>query len=343
MRRMLSALLLLFAGAVCAAADSTNDFYDGAPTVSLGEPQLVVAGEIANPGPVALSTLPLRSVVVKETRSDGDSAAFVGAYRYDGYSLDDILNERAVRKKNGKEFPRVIDLYVEIANAAGDRVVLSWGEIYYPCNRHQILIATQVARIVPSKTKELWPLPDGPQLVVGPDLVTERTIGTPTTITVRSYPRSFSSAVNITPLYSPVIRVISAVNVQDSITATQRFDNMLEYPAVFYGRGKGIHGISRFRGVPLKAALGARWPLDRANLRQGLVAIAALDGYRSVFSYGEIFNRNDQNEALLVPRPAGQEGGAFSLFMPADFFSDRAVKAISEIRLDLLDDLAPRK
>jgi hypothetical protein len=278
-------------------------------------------------------------VIAKETKLVGDSAVFVGTYRYDGYSLYDILNERMIRKKNEKEFPRAIDLFVEISNAAGDKVILSWGEIYYPYNRHQILIATKVARIVPSKTKDLWPLPEGPRLVVGPDLVSERNIANPTTITVRSYPRSFPPARETANLYSPVIRVFRAGNAEDSITVTQRFDNMLEYPTVFYGRGKGIHGISRFRGSSLRAILGARWPVTRSNLRQGLVTVAALDGYRSVFTYGEIFNRNDQNEVLLVPRATCQEGGAYSLFVSADFFSDRAVKTISEIRLDLLDSL----
>ncbi len=91
-------------------------------------------------------------------KEDG-SNAFIGAYRYDGYSLFDILNDRILKKKNKEEFSPIIDLYVEIENAKGEKVVLSWGEIYYPNFLHNSIIATDVMRIVPSKTKELWPLP----------------------------------------------------------------------------------------------------------------------------------------------------------------------------------------
>ncbi|MRR09971.1 hypothetical protein EG831_07865 [bacterium] len=341
MRRILLTAMVLLAPLMIARAawDGTNDFYDDAPTADLGRPRLIVNGEVADPGPIDLSRMPLRSAIVKETRLTGDTAAFVGAYRYDGYSLYDILDRCVVRKKNEQEFPRAIDVFVVVSNAAGDQVVLSWGEIYYPNDRHRILVATRVARIVPSKTKDLWPLPRRSRLVVGPDLVSDRNIDEPTTITVRSYPRSFPPAGETSNLHSPVIHVYHAGSVEDSITAGQRFGTMAEYPTVFYGRGKGIHGISRFRGAPLKSLLAASWSSSVASLRRGLVTVAALDGYRSVFTYAEIFNRNDQNEVLLVPRAAGQEGGAYSLFAPADFFSDRAVKAVTEIRYDLLDSL----
>jgi hypothetical protein len=57
------------------------------------------------------------------------------------------------------------------------------------------------------------------------------------------------------------------------------------------------------------------------------------DGYRSVFSYSEIVNRNDQSEILLVPCKEEKDGGKFRIFPSCDFFSDRAVKAVSEIHI----------
>jgi hypothetical protein len=58
-----------------------------------------------------------------------------------------------------------------------------------------------------------------------------------------------------------------------------------------------------------------------------------VDGYRCVYTYSEIFNRNDQAEVLLIEDKENQDGGVFRLFPAADFFSDRAVKAVSEIIL----------
>ena len=141
---------------------------------------------------VDFTLLPVHSVIVKETLLDsvgGDR--FEGAYRYDGYSLFDILNNSVLQKANIKEFRPIIDLYIEVENAAGEKVVFSWGEIYYPTNLHKILIVNGVSRIVPSKTKELWPLPVMSKIVVAGDLVTERNIPLPVKITVKSYSHSF--------------------------------------------------------------------------------------------------------------------------------------------------------
>ena len=45
------------------------------------------------------------------------------------------------------------------------------------------------------------------------------------------------------------------------------------------------------------------------------------------------FNRNDQQEFLLVKTDPGEDGGLFRIFPAADFFSDRAIKSVSEIHL----------
>jgi hypothetical protein len=45
-------------------------------------------------------------------------------------------------------------------------------------------------------------------------------------------------------------------------------------------------------------------------------------------------NRNDQAEILLVPCENEKDGGKFRIFPSCDFFSDRAVKALSEIRFE---------
>ena len=73
--------------------------------------------------------------------NDG-KVGFTGAYRYDGYSVYDILDRVVLKKKNEAEFPPIIDLYVEITNDRGETAVFSWGEIYYPVNMHRLLIAT---------------------------------------------------------------------------------------------------------------------------------------------------------------------------------------------------------
>ena len=188
--------------------DRNNNFYDNEETFVLIPAELEICGEIENPGKVDFSKLTKRTVIVKETLlNKNDSNTFIGAYRYDGYSLFDILHDRKLKKKNAEEFRPIIDVFIEIENNKGEKVVLSWGEIYYPNYLHNIIIATDVMRIVPSKTKDLWPLPAECKLVVGNDLITERNLSSPSRITVRSYPRSYAVNRELNPLVSNDVKI----------------------------------------------------------------------------------------------------------------------------------------
>lgn len=337
MKKVLKAIFIttLFSAKILTA--QTNDFYDDAETIKLPQHAIEIAGEVANPGQIDFSTLPLRSVIVKETLLEGNSDKFIGAYRYDGYSLYDILNQAVLQKKNAGEFPPVIDLYVEIENAKGEKAVFSWGEIYYPIHRNEIIIATQVARIVPSKTKELWPLPTLSKMVVASDFVTERNISSPVKITVKSYAGNFVINKGMKPLYTPAFSLQkgdSRLNETDNLPG-----NLVKYnfPAIFYGRGTGIHSITPFTGVLLKEILAQHFSININDLRKGLFIITGKDGYHAAFTFSEIMNRNDQAEFLVIPTEKDEDGGAFKIFPAADFFSDRAIKSVESIKYDMIE------
>jgi hypothetical protein len=311
----------------------TNDFYDDAETVKLTMPVVEILGEIANPGRVSLDALPLRSVIVKETLLHDGKDKFVGAYRYDGYSLYDILNQVILKKNNEAEFPPIIDLFVEVENANGEKAVFSWGEIYYPIHRHEIIVATQVARIVPSKTKELWPLPSEAKLVVASDLITVRNIGTPTKITIKSYTGKYEIVKGMKPMYCPGFSISDNMKQIVEIKAFPAEMLKVTYPTVFYGRGRGIHGTTPFTGIMLKELLAKYVSVDENNLKTGIFVMAGKDGYRATYSFSEIMNRNDQAEFLLVTTPENSDGGLFQVFPAEDFFSDRSIKSLESIRL----------
>ena len=314
------------------STELTNNFYDKAETISFLPYELTIAGEILNPGTVDFSRLKKRSVIVKEALlNDSGGNRFTGAFRYDGYSLFDILNDRIIDKINTEEFQQVIDLYVEIENGAGDKVVFSWGEIYYPADLHKIILATDVARIIPSKTKELWTLPVSCRIVSGKDLLTERNISDPVKITVRSYPKSFDTIKGMSPMYSEAFSMYEDNNNLSKISCIPSGLNENTYNTVFYGRGRGIHSTSPFNGVLLKSVLGKFYPSTRKNLMTGLFCFAAEDGYRMTVSYSELFNRNDQQEFLLIKSPRGEDGGLFRIFPAPDFFSDRAIKSLKDV------------
>jgi len=325
-------LTAIFVLSVSLLKAQTNDFYDDAETIKLKTSGVEVLGEITNPGMVNLETLTLRSVIVKETLLQDGKDKFVGAYRYDGYSLYDILNSVILKKKNEAEFPPIIDLYVEVENDKGEKVVFSWGELYYPIHRHEILIAAQVARIVPSKTKDLWHLPTDSRLVVASDLLTHRNISNPTRITVKSYSGKFEITKGMSPMNSKSFTISDEAKKLDEISALPVNLVKLTYPAVFYGRGRGIHGTTPFTGVLLKEVLAKYIPLNEKNLKTGMFIIAGKDGYHATYTYSEVMNRNDQSEFLVVQSEKGADGGDFQVYPAVDFFSDRAMKSVESIR-----------
>lgn len=310
-------------------ADLTNDFFDNEPLHELSLGMLYVDGEVKNPGQVDFSSLPLRSVIVKETLLSEDSNRFIGAYRYDGYSLYDILNPFIPEKANKEEFPPIIDLFVEITNEAGEMARFSWGEIYYPVHQHQILIATRVMEVVPSKTLDHWPLPASARVVAAHDLITERNISSPVTITIKSIPVSFP--VDRDLKYSPEVSFFTNDSVVHGISSPPADFTTVTYPTIFYGRGRGIHSVTPFTGTILKEIMSGIFPQDQSSIRQGLVVVRGIDGYRAAFTLSEIINRNDQSEVLLVEVGESADGGRFRLFTSADYFSDRAVFALEGI------------
>jgi hypothetical protein len=316
-------------------SEMTNNFYDNSETYSLPVNGLTIVGEITNPGNVDFSDLPLHSVIVKETLPDSAGGGkFVGAYRYDGYSLFDILNDRIIKKTNSAEFKPIIDLYVEIENKEGEKVVFSWGEIYYPNNLHRILIATGVSRIVPSSTGELWPLTGKSKIVAGNDLVTARNITDPIKITVKSIRKSFTVAKGMSPMYSAGFKLFDMDKQLDVISQVKQ-EEPITFNTIFYGRGKGIHSTTPFTGLLLKDVIGKYYPVNHEYLKAGIFCLVGKDGYRCAVSFSELFNRNDQQEFLIIKTKTDEDGGLFRIFAAADFFSDRAIKSVNEIYLGI--------
>lgn len=334
MKRFSIALSVFLTGTLLSLNAQTNDFYDDAPTNKLaGKSSILVTGEVENEMKVDFSGLPIHSVIVKETSIKGDGVGFIGAYRYDGYSLYDIIDRVVLKKKNEAEFPPIIDLFVEVSNEAGESVVLSWGELYYPSNRHQVLIATSVARIVPSRSKDLWPLPVQTKLIVGPDLITARNISNPSKITIRSLDSKYTITKGMSPMFCDKMRLCVNGILKSEIASIPKDAIEYTYHTVFYGRGMGIHGTTPFTGSLISERLKGAYEPSNESLQKGLVVVAGIDGYRAAFTLSEVVNRNDQNEILLIDHGNEDEAGRFSLFPGCDFFSDRAIKSIMEINI----------
>ncbi|MFO7616095.1 MAG: hypothetical protein R6V75_02460 [Bacteroidales bacterium] len=315
------------------SADQNNDFYDNEPFYALPGPgTILVGGEVEQEVMVDLSTLPTHSVLVRETGLEDGVTRFTGAYRYDGPSLFDVLKEVRVSKRNATEFPPIIDQYVVVYGSGGDSVTLSWGELFYPVHLHQVIIASRVMRIVPSKTGEHWPLPEKRKLVVAPDLVTVRNITEPARIMIRSC-RVDIPVDRTAEMWADEMELTLSETDRQTFTKLPTSLKPVDYDQVFYGRGMGIHGVTTFHGSWLKDLIEGRLPVSTDRLRNGLFVVSAIDGYRCSMSWSELMNRNDGEGVILIDQNNYEGAGRFSCLFTADFFSDRAIKSITGIRL----------
>ncbi|HBZ25514.1 MAG TPA: tungstate ABC transporter substrate-binding protein WtpA [Rikenellaceae bacterium] len=323
-----------FSGSTLIWESGANNYYnrESPHPLEFGE-DILVTGEVEKDVRVNLEKLPWRSVAVKESRMEGDSLVFEGAFRYDGYALSDILSIVKVDKWKKEEFYPPVDLYVEVWNDKGEFAVFSWGELFYSADPYNVIIAKNVTRVIPGKTKELWKLPKSAKIVSGGDRYSVRNISDPVKIVIKSLRGNFKVD------REPEIFTSTALEVNDGTQPVLTFPNLpahlpvVEKRTLFYGQSMGYKGEKIYRGVSIEQLIGESLPLNKTSLRGGIVCIEATDGYRASFSLSELMNRADFKEPLVMY--GGDEKGrdGFSLFCPGDMFADRAIKSINKITL----------
>ncbi|MBE0639860.1 MAG: hypothetical protein IH598_15185 [Bacteroidales bacterium] len=311
-----------------------NSLFHQTEEVSLTVGEITIEGEVKNPGKLNLEDFYKREVMVKEALYDKQKGIdFIGAYRYRGYSLFDLLHPYNHEKKNKEEFPPAIDLYVVIENAAGESVVFSWSEIFHTNIPHQMLIATEMAPIVPYKKEVNYPVSKEWKIVCGNDLFAYRMLENPVKINVHSFgEKDYAIQKGMKPMYSSDVSVVFGDGLSFVIDPVNDTTTYRTYFSSFYGMGMGYHEAKYFRGPVLFDLFDNQIDLfDSERITHGLVCFAGLDGYRSVYSFSELFNRTDQVYPILAVPENPEDGGFYRVFHPAEFYADRSVKSLQEI------------
>ena len=311
-----------------------NSMYHQSEETAMKPGNLEVLGEVEETGMVDLTQFYKREVVLREARLlDDGEYEFVGAYRYAGYSLFDLLHPFNYLKKNQEEFPPAIDLYVMVENDKGETVTLSWGEIFYTINPHQILIATESAPLEPHKTEVEYPVEEQWKLVVASDLYANRQLTNPVKITVKSFDKkNYIIDREIDPLYAPEMLISLADTSFFPLNNLTTDDRELEYKTIFYGMGMGHHPNPGFQGISLEKVLNkhiGHYPVSW--IRNGLVCFAGMDGYRTIYSFSELVNRADFSIPVIQITDENEDGGHYRIFSPNDFYADRSVKSLAEM------------
>jgi DMSO/TMAO reductase YedYZ molybdopterin-dependent catalytic subunit len=103
------------------------------------------------------------------------------------------------------------------------------------------------------------------------------------------------------------------------------------------GIGRGYRGAGVWEGPPMKELLRFLLPNDSIDPRDTYVLVTGADGYRASFSGAEVFNRSAEKCVLLIDRKNGEAlgkgSGLYTAIQRSDFFVDRNVRMVAEIRL----------
>ena len=332
--RYFKLFLMLFGISIIAHAqaqkESTNSLFDDSGAKALNPKSIWIQGEVQNPGPVDLSSLPIRSIAIKEMGIENGERVFKGAFFVSGYSLYDILNSKNFKKAPENTFSPPVDLYISVENEKGEKAAFSWGEIYYR-NSFDILIAKTIQPINPARAKASYVLPETPRLVCGGDLLNVRFLSNPTKITVRSH-HGILPKDKPKDMYSPELTVVtktSSFKIGDIGPSVEK----RTYTDVGYGHGMGYKGNENVAGYVLKEILAANFKPTPEMLREWIAIGSAKDGYRVVLSLSEIMNRSDNQDILLLDKKDNPGSGRYLLYPAGDFFADRDLRAIEKLEL----------
>jgi precorrin-4 methylase/DMSO/TMAO reductase YedYZ molybdopterin-dependent catalytic subunit len=324
--------LLVFTAVLLALASTGAD----AASVS-------VTGRVRQPLSLSLEDLAGFKTVRVQLNEIMKDGSYRGAWLYDGVPLRTLLETASVAKEESA-FPKAIDLAVLVRGGDGKEVVLSWGEIFYK-NSLDVILAASATPIKPhhgcgschkADIAERYIKPfertiGFPKLVVASDGYADRSIENVVSIEVID-PAPAKPADKSAKLFSPSFAVTGDVKQEVTIKDLSGFTRKtMRVPNM--GEGKGYHGVDEYSGALLGDIVG------RAGVASDLTKlflVSAPDGYRTSFSYGEIFLSRAEDSVLVADTQNGkaiEDGGKF-IFVPSDdLMSDRDVKALENIEV----------
>jgi DMSO/TMAO reductase YedYZ molybdopterin-dependent catalytic subunit len=354
-------LLFLFVATLGHAAAPPNDSSNA----------VFLKGALARPGQLdaALTRgLPTYRRLVKVAGSDGRYRCTV---EVEGYALKDVL-DRVQVKKVDDGFNEALDTFITVKGRNGTQILLSYSELYMAgdggpllAERAQLLFPHHhmpleddsnnptVMRSIGERgslslqscaachTGEKLPvlsLPQGWLLVTSPAAAEVRFVEDVNEIMVHQVGilvKDERATTKKTVINEPII--VGPDGKQTALTP-QLYRRLprLAWQDTTIGKGMGFHGYHTWQGTRLDAVLRPLLPAGIA-LNKTWILVTAADGYRTLFSGSEVFAAPEGKSVLLADRKDGEALGAgsgrYHVVSRTDFFIDRSVRLVKEIRI----------
>lgn len=277
--------------------------------------------------------------------------SYHGVFNTQGVPLKYLL-ETALVEKEASGFNKPVDLAIVVRDKDGNKVTLSWGEVFYR-NPSDVTIAYSATPITPHhlncgschSAKFTKPVMEQlsrrvclPKLIMANDFDSDRSLEGIVSIEVvdlHSRVKSKKKSETVSTRF-----VISGATPNPVMVADLTPLPRTTVTANIVGDGRGFHGRHTYEGVPLSdllAAVGAKPDL------RSVITISAADGYRSLVSWGELVLSPQGRKIIIADMESGQpieKDGKFVLVLPDDLAADRDVKMVDRIEVHTFDDPA---
>ena len=307
-----------------------------------------ITGEVKRPLKLSTDDLARFQSVELQLNEVSRDGKFHGIYLHKAVPLRTLLDMAEIVKQD-QPFEKPIDLAIRVTNASGKQVVLSWGEVYYS-NATEVTIGYAASPVKPMMTEDRcqkchgpeiyrkslieYDRPAGmPKLLLSGDFYTDRCLENVTRIEVIDlYPKL--KVDRKAQLESDEILVTGAVAKELKLSDLKDYPSM-EMMKKVVGVHMGYHGLHRYKGISLAKVLEAA---GAGNELTKAVMISAPDGYRALFSFGELFQSFKGRRIMIAEsvdgKPLeGQRGGKYRIIVPEELVDDRDVLAVERIEV----------
>lgn len=331
-KSILTAVLILFG-----LLSAVHSFAAAPPSV------VRITGAVRHPMSVKVQDLAKFEHVDVRTTEVTHDGKFHGVFTFRGVPLKTLLDISHIEKEQ-KDFSKPVDLAILVRNKSGKQVVLSWGEIMYR-NPADVILAYDATPIKPhhpvpyekaSAREKDWQdqlkrAVVFPKLVLENDFYTDRALEDVVHIEVVDL-KPILKTDRKKHLFSSRLSIVSGgktLAVLDDLAKYAHAEVMTK-PV---GDGTGYHGLQLCSGVPLARVIEKT---GVGMTAESAVLVSAVDGYRSLLSYGELFLSSGGANILLTDGADGkplEKYGKFYMMPTGDLAADRYVKAVDKIEI----------
>ncbi len=297
---------------------------------------------------------------------------YEGTFEQSGTGLKRVLDLAGIVKKTDDGFSRPLDVFVVATGKGGRRAVFSYGEIFDVADPGAVLVTDRSRYLVPGhhdadslawwdrgflgpaerERMDLGPCSSCPGSEKARPLATLRGLAI-VPATDRRSERFLSELAELRACQAGPLAGVTGKKGQATwvdepvlvlpdgkgVPVTAKLTRGLPVVSIAdasFGEGRGYGGEHSRSGVGM-AALLRKAAGRQLDMRRLLLLVTASDGYRSVYSGGEIA-LSPLGEGLVLAdredgKPLGPKDGRYRLVPRLDFFADRSVRSVKELRV----------